>query len=207
MAEQELYIVRLQDDFYRDGFYKAIAALCIVVSALIFLIIVSIYLFFSKPQPIEFITDNDWRTLPLVPIEKPYLNEPDLLQWVSEVLPRVFKYDFLNYKIQLDQAPQYFTPNGWTKFSEIINNFVSYDTVQEGKLFVKATPTSPPIILNQGLLQGKYAWWVKMTLNLNYVSVDRDAPQAIEVQALVVRIPTLQNLDGVSIDNIIVKRI
>ena len=75
------------------------------------------------------------------------------------------------------------------------------------KLFVSATPYGAPIILNQGVLNGKYAWWVQMPLTLNYTNEDRTHAETIQVQALIVRVPLLNNLDGVSIDNIVVTKI
>lgn len=206
MAEQELKVVSLRDDFYRDGFYKVIVALAVIVITLVFIVAVSVYIYLTKPVPVQFNVDNEWRTLPLISVDKKYLTDSELVQWVSEVLPATLRYDFVNYKTELDNSKQNFTQEGWTKFSEILNNFISYDAIQNSKLFVNATLASAPIILNQGLLQGRYAWWVQMDIEINYINFEKTSTQGLQVQALIVRIPTLQNLDGVSIDNVIVKR-
>ena len=206
MAEQELQVVRLRDDFYRDGFYKVILAFLTVMAAVVLLIVVSVFLFLLKPTPVQFVVGDEWRVLPPVSVEQPYLRTPDLLQWAGTILPTLFNYDFVNYKKELDTRTQYFTPNGWMKFLDVLNGFVNYNTVVNTKLFVSVSPLGAPFVLNQGLLQGRYAWWVQMPLNLNYISMDKSNPQAIQVQALVVRVPTLNNLDGVSIDNIVVTR-
>jgi intracellular multiplication protein IcmL len=206
MAEQKLGVVTLKDDFYRDGFYKVIVALLIIAITFAFILAVSIYIYSTRPPPVQFFVGNEWRTLQPVAVDKRYLTDPEVLQWVSEVLPGSLKYDFVNYKTELDDRKQYFTQDGWPKFLEMVNNFISYETVQNAKLFVNTTPTSAPIILNQGLLQGRYAWWVQMDILINYISFEKTTNQSMQIQALVVRIPTMQNLDGVSIDNIIVKR-
>ena len=54
MAGEELQVIRLRNDFYRDGFKKMMFALSILLTAVILLIATSIYLFVNKPQPITF---------------------------------------------------------------------------------------------------------------------------------------------------------
>lgn len=206
MAGEELQVVRLRDDFYRDGFYKILLAVAVIIVAIFFLIALSVYLYTSKPAPLNFSADNEWRILPPVPLNKVYLDTPDLIQWTSEVLPKVFSYDFLNYTSELKEAAQYFTPNGWQKFLEQINIYANFNTVQTSKMFVTTNASGAPFILNQGLLEGRYAWWVQMPVSINYVGIDKSSTTTLTIQALVVRVSTLNNLYGVGIENIVISK-
>jgi intracellular multiplication protein IcmL len=204
MAEEELEIIRLRNDFYRDGFRKILFALCVMLAAIALLIATSLYLYLAKPAPIEFATDNEWRILPPIPLDQPYLREADLLQWVSNVLPSLFTYNFLNYTVRFNNNAQYFTPNGWKKIQDIVNMFVPYNTVQSAKSFTNGSAGSAPFILNQGVLSGKYGWWVQMPINVSYSNLDGANALSLVLQVLVMRVPTLNNLYGVAIDNVIV---
>ncbi len=206
MAEDELNIVRLRNDFYRDGFYKVIIALAVVSSAILLLLMTSFYLFFKKPSPVIFTTDNEWRIFPPVPLNQPYLTTADLLQWASGVLPKAFTYDFTNYQKEIKLLEQYFTPDGWAKMQEALNTFANPDTMQSAKLFISGTPSGAPVIINQGILSDKYSWWVQMPMVINYSSVDRSYNINLVVQILVVRVSTLNNLLGIAIDNVIVSK-
>jgi intracellular multiplication protein IcmL len=207
MVEQELQVVRLRDDFYRDGFYKVVFTLLAIGAAIVLLILASLYLFFSKPSPIQFVTaDNEWRIVAPVSLDRPYLASADVLQWVSDALPAMFAYDFLNYDKRLKESQHYFTENGWNTFLDIINNYVNRETVDNIKLFVNASPNGAPVVLNQGILEKRYAWWVQMPLTLSYVSITGSRSEEVKIQALVVRVPLLNNLDGISIENIIVTK-
>lgn len=206
MAGEELQVVRLRDDFYRDGFYKVIIALAAIVAAIVFLLTISIYLYVTKPPPVSFTTDNEWRVLQPVPLDQVYLSTPDLIQWVSEALPGVFTYDFIHYTERLKDAGQYFTANGWKKFIDQVNVYANYKKVLDSKLFINAVPGGAPFIVNQGVLDGRYAWWVQMPININYVTLGAKSSQAITIQVLVVRVPTLNNLYGVGIENFIVSK-
>lgn len=206
MAGEELQVVRLRDDFYRDGFNKVLVALATILAAIGFLIAIILYLYFSEPAPLHFSTDREWRILPPVPLDQPYLNTPDLIQWVSETLPAVLTYDFVNYSTELKDKEQYFTPNGWKKYTDLINIYANYNTIQTSKMFVNSFADGAPFIINQGVLEGKYAWWVQMPINVHYITVDKSNGQPLLIRALVVRVSTLNNLSGVAIENILVSR-
>lgn len=206
MNDEAFEVVRLRNDFFRDGFYKVMLALGLILVALSLLVITSLYLFLSKPSPIMFtVADNEWRILPPIPLDKPYLQTADLLQWVSQALPASFNYDFINYMNQLKKMQHYYTPEGWKKYLDLLNNYANFNTVQSEKQFISGTPLGAPFIVNQGLLQGRYAWWVQMPINVSYSNASGGGRQQnITFQLLVVRVPTLNNLDGVGIENILV---
>ncbi len=201
MAVEELQTIYLRKDFNRDGFRKILFILGIFIVVILVLVATSIYLFLDKPAPVRFATDNEWRIVLPVPVDKPYLAQSDLIQWVSSALPGLFNYDFLNYKIQLQKNEHYFTENGWKIFLTMLSGYADYKAIQNAKLFITGVPTGAPFILNQGLLERKYSWWVQMPVNINYSG---GYVQPLELQVLVVRVSTLNNLYGVAIDNILV---
>lgn len=204
MAEQDLHVVELRNDYYRDNFGKVIWIMLSTVIAITLLGGISFYLHINKPVPVTFTVEPEWRVKPQVPLNNPYVLQPDLLQWVSDALLKVFVFDFIHYNSQLKNASQYFTSDGWKIFLNQLNIYANYNTVQASKLFVNATPGGAPFILQEGLLQGRYAWWVQMPINLEYSGYTPPLGKTLVLQVLVVRVPTLNNLNGVGIDNIIV---
>ncbi|OAI48676.1 hypothetical protein AYO45_04530 [Gammaproteobacteria bacterium SCGC AG-212-F23] len=204
MATDE-QVLQLREDFYKDGFGKVMLALALAAAAIVLLIASSCYLVLSKPKPVNFAVGDEWRVLLPVPVDRAYLSTPDLLQWVSTVLPAVFTCDFVNYTDQIKKNVKYFTDNGQQKYADQLSNYANNNTVQNSKLFVSAVPTAAPFILNQGVLEGRYAWWVQMPMRLDYINYLRSYSESLTLQVLVVRIPTLNNLTGVAIENIIVQ--
>lgn len=203
MAE-ELDIVDLQETFYRDGFGKIlliIAGFCLAIFALVGLFF---YIHFNEPTPITFPVGKEWRIQPPVALDQPYLSNADLLQWVSNAMPNAFTYDFNYYNEQLQKKSEYFTSNGWQVFLNQLNIYVNYSMMQTNKVFVTGVPNSAPTIINQGLSSGKYAWWVQMPIDLNYDGYNPPMNRTLALQILVVRVPTLNNLNGVGIENVIV---
>ena len=202
MAEEELQLVRLRQEFYRDSFLKVLISIGLVLTTIAVVASLSVYLFITKPSPVFFSTDNEWRILPPVSVDQPYLSNPDLLQWVGQALPAAFTYDFLNYNSQQQEVTQYFTSKGWQNLLGQLNNYhIDANSLQKAKMFVNATLTGAPFILNQGVLpEGKYAWRVQIPMNVSYSNGVPD--RSLVVIALVVRVSTLDYLDGVGIEDL-----
>jgi intracellular multiplication protein IcmL len=208
MVSEELQIVRLRNDFYRDGFRKVSLAVVIIAGAIIILIASNLYLHFSKPEPVYFSTGDEWRVLSPVPLTQPYLSNADVTQWVSDTLPSVFKYDFVNYAKQLKNNEAFFTANGWKNFSDMLNNtFNIGNSVLNSKSFVNSSAYAAPFILNQGLLGEKYAWQIQIPVNISYSGAPiSSANRIVTFKLLVVRVPTTNNLDGVAIEDVTIAK-
>lgn len=212
MAGEELEIVRLRKDFYRDGFYKVFIALAMMAAAVFLLLAVSFSLYLEKPNPVTFDTDMDWRVFPSVPVNQPYISTADLLQWISMALPASFSFDFLNYAAEYNDLPHYYTQNGWKKLSDLLLIYANPKTVQDAKLFIQASPSAAPTIFSQGLinsgeLAGKYGWWVQMPTHIRYSNAEKMYTTPVVIKALVIRVPTLNDLTGVAIEDILISKV
>lgn len=206
MTEEGLSVVRLEDNYYRDSFGKVIFVIFALSVSVVFLAGISVYTYMNQPPPITFRVAGEWRVMASVPVQQPYLSEPDLLQWVSEVIPNAFNLDFLNMDSQLEDLRQYFTDNGYQVFLNQLKNYADKSMVQPYKMFVHGKPTRAPVILNQGVLSGRYAWWVQIPVNISYAGA-RDMPDVnLTLQVLVVRTETTNNLTGILIDNVIAEK-
>jgi intracellular multiplication protein IcmL len=204
MADESPNKVELSNAFYSDGIEKITLLITGMVIAIGLLIALMLYIYLSKPAPVIFRTNNDFRVLTPVPLPEPYLSAADVLQWVSTTLPHAFIYDFNHYQDQLKQATPYFTANGYQVLLNQLNIYANYAQMVANKVFISASPSGAPFIINQGNLNGRYAWWVQMPIYLNYAGYLPPPNKILTLQVLVVRVSTLDNLDGVAIDNVIV---
>ncbi|HTM63391.1 MAG TPA: DotI/IcmL/TraM family protein [Gammaproteobacteria bacterium] len=206
MAEEGVTVVTLQDNFYRDSFGKVIFIIGCLSVSILFLAAISIYIFTHKPPPTTFRVAEEWRVMAPVPIQQPYLSSPDLLQWVSEVVPGLFDLDFLNMDSELEDAKKYFTKNGYQIYLNQLQNYADKDMVRTYKMFVHGEPSGAPTILNQGVLSGRYAWWVQIPVKISYAGSRDMIDNTLTLQVLVVRTETTDNLTGILIDNLIVEK-
>lgn len=206
MAEEGMDVVRLEDNYYRDSFGKVVFVIICIFLSIFFLAGISIYIFMNQPPPTTFRVAEEWRVVAPVPVQQPYLAEPDMLQWVSEVVPSLFNVDFAHMSGQVAEVKKYFTDNGYQIYLNQLNNYADSKVVEANKLFVRGAPTRAPIILNQGVLSGRYAWWVQIPVNISYAGAVETPDVRLTLQVLIVRTDTTNNLTGILIDNVIVEK-
>jgi intracellular multiplication protein IcmL len=204
MAEDGLNVVVLENNYYRDRFGKVIFVICLILVAILFLVAIAIYNYINKPPPVTFHVAEEWRVMAPVPKDQPYLTNPEVLQWVSIVIPAAFNVDFLQLDAQVAKNKQYFTDNGYQVYLNQLNNYVDRTMLQSDKMFVHSKPTSAPLIVDKGVLIDRYAWKVQMPINISYAGTKKIPEVNLMLQVLVVRTDTSNNLTGILIDNIIV---
>lgn len=204
MAGEEIAVIELQDKFYRDSIGRLVFAYIGIAIGICVMVGIGIYLYLDKPPPVIFPVDNELRVQPLVPVSQPYLSDAEVIQWLADILPKALVFDFIYYETQLSDAKKYFTNNGWTAFSNQLNIFANQNIILENKLFVTARVTSTPWQDDHGIIEdsGKYGWWLQIPLAFKYDGYKPLLEKTVTFKVLVVRVPTLNNLVGVAIENI-----
>lgn len=207
MAEDDQYVVELQDRYYQDSFGKLVLIIVSIIAGIVLLVGVSFYLHLNKPHPKTFPVGAEWRIQPPIPLDQPYLSTPGLTQWATDAVRNLFVFDFNHYSDQLKALTPYFTDDGWKVFLDQLNIYANPDNMPVDKTFVQGEVTGAPVILNQGILVGRWAWWVQIPFDINYAyagNTKLPSTQSVTLQILVVRVSTLNNLQGVAIDNMVV---
>lgn len=205
MADDPLQLIQLRNDFYRDNYRRVMLALLSSIGLTLLLLVILFYLILNPPAPKYFATYPDGRIMPLVPLSEPNMPISALLTWANEAATACFTYDFVNYRQALNNASQYFTPDGWRDFASALGSSTNLNAVIKEKLVVSAVATGAPVPLQQGLLNGLYAWRVSMPMVITYQSASQVATQNVTVTMLITRISTLTNPKGIGIAQFIVQ--
>lgn len=127
------------------------------------------------------------------------ITQTAVLVWANEAAVSVFSYNFVNYETALQSASSYFTPDGWSAFSKSSEQTNNLNAVIEKKLIISAVATRSPIILQQGILDGRYSWRVQMPLLVTYQSASEYAQQSLIVTMLISRTSPYEGVRGIGI--------
>lgn len=203
MVDDALELVRLRNNFYRDNYRRLVGILLLMIIINLGLVGAVVYLLTHKPAPQYFATSSDGRITPLYPLSESVVTPPELLQWANQAAVAAYTYNFVNYRQELQAASEYFTPHGWTQFTESLKATRNLETVQAKKLVVSATATGAPRITDQGLLNGRYAWKVQIPLLVTYESTSERIQQPVIVNMIIMRVSTLNTPKGIAIDQFI----
>lgn len=204
MAQDALTTVTLRNQFYKDGQRRIVLALLISVGANILLGSVMGYLITHPPEPRYFATSINGRITPLYPLTEPNQSDSAVLQWANQAAIAAFTYNFVNYRDELQASSGFFTAEGWDQFLTALQQSNNLDAVKAKKLIVSAVATRAPIILQKGILNGKYSWRVQMPILVTYQSASEFTQQNNVVTLLITRVSTLNSPRGIGISQFVV---
>ncbi|MFT3742031.1 MAG: type IVB secretion system apparatus protein IcmL/DotI [Gammaproteobacteria bacterium] len=201
MIDQDaLELVRLRNNFYRDGYRRVLGA--VLIMALINLILGAalIYMILNPTKPQYFATTREGKLVRMYSLSQPIVSTSELLQWAATAATAANTYNFVNYRKEMQNASEYFTPTGWQAFQNELKNSRTLETVLSKKLTVSAVATGSPIIIEQGVQAGKYKWKVQLPILVTYESANTKISQPSVVTMLISRVSTLETVKGIAID-------
>lgn len=204
MAEDALTVVALRNDFYRDSYRKVMIILLVSVLLNVGLGAILYYIVSHPPLPKYFATSINGRITPIVPMDLPNQSDSAIAQWANQAAIASFTYNFVNYRAELQVASEFFTADGWQMFMQALQSSNNLAAVQAKKLIVSAVATGAPVILQKGLLNGRYSWRVQMPILATYQSASQFTQSNYMVTMLIQRVSTLNNPRGIGISQIIV---
>lgn len=199
MADEALETVTARRNFYRDNYRRVVAILLFMVLITLILLFLVYYLATNRPEPKYFATSADGRIIPLYPLTAPMVSDSALLQWANQAAVAAYTYNFATFRKELQDASEYFTPDGWKDFETALISSRNLETVINKKLVVTAVATGAPVILDRGILNGHYSWKVQMPVLVTYESASTTIQQPILVTMLITRVPAENVPKGIAI--------
>lgn len=185
--------------FYKDGLHRVFLALIISVALNVASLLSAFYVYTHPPAPVYFATSVNGRVMPLIPLNEPNSSDAVVLQWANLATIAAYSYNFVNYRTELQAASEFFTAEGWSTFLDALQESNNLKAVISKKLVVTAVATRAPVILQKGVLSGRYSWRIQVPILVTYQSASEFSQQNLVVTMLVTRISTLNNPKGIGI--------
>jgi len=202
-ADEAVATILAREAYTRERHYLLIRVIMGLLVVIFLQAGANIYMAARPPKNSYFATDRDGRIQPLTPIDRPISSLTDLTTWVANSVVQAYTFDFANWRTQMSAAQTNFTPAGWRGFENALKDSGLLATVLERHYVTTAVPTSAPVLINQGLVQGRYAWKLSMPLLVTYQSSERTVPQNLMVEIVVVRQPETEHPRGLGIAQLI----
>ena len=187
--------------FYRDG-YRLLLRISIIQAVLIVFLVGALLslILTMQTRQIYFATTSDGRIINIVPLNEPYRTQAEVIAWASSSIQNVMRFDYHDYRERLQQASVNFTPTGWDSFSKALKDSNIIEAVEARKLVVSLDLNSAPEIKNAWVKNGIYTWYLEVPVMIRFDGAEPPQPIAANLIVQVVRVSTLQNPDGISIE-------
>ena len=196
-----LAAVVARNGFYRDG-YRTILRIAIIEAIIILGLIFMMFFIVSnsKPENIYFATTNDGRLVPMVALNEPNLSTPALMSWSAQAATEVMTFGFNDYRRRLQDASRNFTRTGWASFTGALERARILEMVGQNQQVVTAAPRSAPVLVSEGLANGRYQWTVEIPMVITYQAGSQTRADNLIVTLLIVRVSKLESANGVGIE-------
>ncbi len=196
--------------YYKDG-YRNLQRIAIIEGVAIVVLVLALLfaVFVMRPEQAYFATTADGRIVPLVPLSAPYVDNSRVIQWGAQAVTETMTFGFHDYQARLNQALQEnFTMAGRQSFYDALNRSGLLEGVRTRRQVLSAATPQTPIIIEEGVdgQTGWYRWVLRFPLNLTIESGTKVDTLRYTVSAVIVRVSTLENEDGLGIQQIIMAR-
>lgn len=197
-----LNAVVTRNEYYRDG-YRNIIKLALIQALVVVGLIVTfiVYINIHKGQDRYFATTADGRILQLIPLDQPNMSSAALLSWVSQSATEVMTFGFHDYQRRLQDSSRHFTRRGWESFTTALQRSRIIESVESLQQVVTAAPRSAPVLIQEGIFNGRYRWVVRLPLTVTFRSGNNSTSSNLEVTITIERVPTLESPNGVGIES------
>lgn len=193
--------VVIRNEFYRDG-YRSLLRIAILEAIVILGLIGAMFFVIEVHQPENryFATTEDGRLVPMVALNEPNLSIPALMSWSAQASTEVLTFGFNDYKRRLQEASRNFTRVGWASFTAALEKSRIIEMVEANQQVVSASPTSAPVLVEEGLVNGRYQWQVQIPMVVTYQAGSATRSDHLLVSLTIVRVPKLESPNGVGIE-------
>ena len=193
--------VVIRNEFYRDG-YRTLLKLALLEGIIIIGLILAMFFLISssKPEDRYFATTNDGRLVPMVSLSEPNLSTPALMSWTAQAATEVMTFGFHDYRRRLQEASRNFTRIGWASFTTALEKSRIMEMVEQNQQVVTAVPTSAPVLISEGVVNGRYQWQVELPMVINYQAGSSSRADNLILTLIIVRVSKLESPNGVGIE-------
>jgi intracellular multiplication protein IcmL len=193
--------VLLRNAFYHDSFRRAGVALLFLIVVNCLLAGAIVYKIISPPQPQYFAASADGRLINWHPLSDPAVPENYVTQWAANAVQQSFSFDFMHWRHQLQKASSNFTDYGWKTFMAALQKSNNLTTLTQLKMVSDVTLTGAPKILQEEVINGRYAWKIQMPILVTFTNAGRTIPMPMDITLIVMRVPVQDNPNRIAINN------
>lgn len=193
-------------DWLQQSLHKQMKVNIVMLGVLAVTVVVMLLSFLMRPEPRYFASTSDLRVIELKPLDRPSMSSQGLSTWVADTVVRALSLNF-NHSAKILQSVQAdFSHDAFIEFVTSLKKDGLYDKVLNQRLSLTVVPQSAPVIVNEGVLNGVYAWRVKFPVIVSYEGSQGSlGNQTYKVTVLVQSAPLDKYPRGVAIQQLVLE--
>jgi intracellular multiplication protein IcmL len=152
--------------------------------------------FVWKKKVATFAMSDSGVVVPLIPLDKPYLNDSRIVSFAEECLRTSFAHDFENYRLSMGTAKQCYTSDGSREFEAAMDPLLM-DIKNKNMVMSAALETT--VVAKTYKVDGVVHWETQTPLTLSRKGTrEQLQPLRFLVTSVIRRVPLDENVRGIS---------
>lgn len=169
VQDDALVMVHFRNEFYKKKYRFSLLVFFLNLITISILTGVLIYLIKHPTRPMYFVTDDVSRLIQVFPRNVPNMSTDDVAAWAIEAVEHTLSYDYVNYRLQIQNSQKYFTDAGWRTYMAGLNATNNLLALSQRKYVVIAKVVDKPKLKVEGLLAGAYAYKFELPVLVTYL--------------------------------------
>jgi intracellular multiplication protein IcmL len=151
-----------------------------------------------------FAVSSDLRLIEMRALTEPQVSSQALLNWTSETVTKTLSLDFLYWKKKLMEVRGSYDPDGFRTLVNSLEDGGHLEKIRLERLSLSAVPSDAPVIVSQGIKNGRMTWKVELPLIISYQSsAGIAATQRLLAEVWVERVTSSANPLGIVIRQLV----
>jgi hypothetical protein len=186
--------------YYRDGFRNVLWIANIQIVLILLLVLsFSFYVKTAKKHDGFFAETIEGRQMQMEGLDLPNMGKIALTNWVEQAATQIMTFGFNDIDQRFALSRLNFSEEGWQSFHKAMSESGLIDSVVKTQQIVTAVPQSPPVIIQEGLIRGKYRWVFEMQMLVTFRSGGVKQASTKTVRVVLEQVPTRDNPNGIGI--------
>jgi intracellular multiplication protein IcmL len=142
-----------------------------------------------RPIPTRYFEAINGQLVQAIPADQPMLSQSEILTGAIEALESGFNMNFTDYRMRIEHAAKWFTPDGFTAYQHALFASGNMKTLRRKRLIMSIAITGAPVIVQKGILEGThtYAWKVQVPVKVYYQGSGYESSKAHLATLILVR--------------------
>ncbi len=175
-AENAVAMILLGQRYANDRLYFISRIITLLFVALLISAVGNIAMLPNPPRYRYIPVSTSGLVLPQVPLTRANHDDQYVVEWTIDAVTRLYSFDFLNYRVQLQDAQKNLTATGWDSFQASLKESNNFEAILGNNFVLTAVPTGAGRVTRQGVeeykidgrMQDIYTWTVEFPMLITY---------------------------------------
>ncbi len=159
-----------------------------------------------EPDYITIAATPDGRIYEAQTLKEPVRTAAALQNWAVTAVTEVYTFGHHDFRMRLNAAREYFTPEGYESFISELERTLYLDRIRDNFQVASAVAQGAAIIRDSGVYGERLGWKLEFPLLFTFHAGKKQASTRVVAQVLVMRVPFDERASGLGIQQLLILR-